>query len=344
MSASMVGTFEHAINNFNTMISLNVPVYNEEDNILPLYEKLVPVLVSTGRPWEIIFVNDGSTDQTASLLDRLAKQDERVLVLHFRRNYGQTAAMMAGFDFARGEVIIPLDGDLQNDPADIPGLLAQLDEGYDVVSGWRKNRQDNKFSRTLPSIIANKLISLISGVHLHDYGCTLKAYRKDIIKGVKLYGEMHRFVPIYATWMGAKVTEIPVAHYPRVSGKSKYGMGRVVKVILDMAVIKFLSDYTEKPMHLFGSFGLISFLFSGAFLTWALYLKFANEISLVQTPLPHFVVMTLLTGVTCMLMGLLAELSTRTYHESQNKTVYSIKETRNTPMVDPFESPCKFKG
>ena len=326
------------------MISLTVPIFNEEENVFPLYEKLLPVLVGIDRSWEIIFVNDGSTDGSASLLDRLAEQDQRVLVLHFRRNYGQTAAMMAGFDFARGEVIIPIDGDLQNDPADIPNMLALLDEGYDVVSGWRKNRKDNKLSRILPSIIANKLISLISGVHLHDYGCTLKAYRKDIIKGVKLYGEMHRFVPIYATWEGARVTEIPVAHYPRVYGKSKYGMGRIVKVILDLTVIKFLSDYTEKPMHLFGSFGLISFLLSGAFLVWALYLKFAGGISLVQTPLPLLVAMTSLTGVTCMLMGLLAELSTRTYHESQNKTVYSIKETRNTQMVEPFESPRELKA
>ena len=316
------------------MISLTVPIFNEEENIFPLYEKLLPVLVGTNRPWEIIFVNDGSTDKSASLLDSLAEQDQRVLVLHFRRNYGQTAAMMAGFDYARGQVIIPIDGDLQNDPADIPNLLARLDEGYDVVSGWRKKRKDHKLSRTLPSIIANKLISLISGVHLHDYGCTLKAYRKDIIKGVKLYGEMHRFVPIYATWEGARVTEIPVAHYSRLFGKSKYGMGRVVKVILDMIVIKFLSSYTEKPMHLFGSFGLISFLFSGVFLAWALYLKFEQGISLVQTPLPLVVTMTFLTGVSCILMGLLAELSTRTYHECQNKSVYSIRETRNTQLVD----------
>jgi glycosyltransferase involved in cell wall biosynthesis len=316
------------------MISLTVPIFNEEENILPLYEKLVPVLAGTGRPWEIIYVNDGSTDNSASLLDHLAEQDQRVVVLHFRRNYGQTAAMMAGFDYARGEVIIPIDGDLQNDPGDIPKLLARLDEGYDVASGWRKKRKDHKISRTLPSNIANKLISLISGVHLHDYGCTLKAYRKDIIKGVKLYGEMHRFLPIYATWEGARVTEIPVAHYPRVSGKSKYGMGRVVKVILDMIVIKFLSCYTEKPMHLFGSFGLISFLFSGIFLAWALYLKFEQGTSLVQTPLPLLVTMTFLTGVSCILMGLLAELSTRIYHECQDKSVYSIRDIKNTQMVD----------
>lgn len=321
------------------MISLNIPIFNEEENIVSLYEKLVPVLVGTGRPWEVIFVNDGSTDRSAPLLDGLAEKDDRVVVVHFRRNYGQTAAMMAGFDFARGEVIIPMDGDMQNDPADIPNLLARLDEGYDVVSGWRKNRKDHKLRRVLPSVIANKLISMISGVHLHDYGCTLKAYRKDVIKGVKLYGEMHRFVPIYATWMGARVTEIPVAHYPRVFGKSKYGTGRIVKVILDMTVIKFLSDYTEKPMHLFGSFGLISFLLSGGFLAWALYLKFALGTSFVQTPLPLLISMTFLTGITCMLMGLLAELSTRTYHESQNKNVYLIKETRNTQVLDPFDSP-----
>lgn len=326
------------------MISVTVPIYNEEANVLLLYEKLKPVLVNSGRPWEIIFINDGSSDLSASRLDDLATRDKQVRVLHFRRNYGQTAAMMAGFDFAHGEVIIPIDGDLQNDPADIPNLLAKLDDGFDVVSGWRKNRQDHAFRRNLPSMVANRLISLISGVHLHDYGCTLKAYRKDVIKGVKLYGEMHRFVPIYASWMGAKVAEIPVGHYARIHGKSKYGLSRIFKVTLDLAVIKFLSRYSQKPMHVFGGFGLLNFVSSFGFFVWALFLKFSEGVSLIQTPLPLLAVMTGVTGVMCVLMGLLAELNIRTYHESQDKPVYAIKALRNTELVVPIDSSRKLAG
>lgn len=326
------------------MISVTVPIYNEEANVLLLYEKLKPVLVNSGRPWEIIFINDGSSDLSASRLDELATRDKQVRVLHFRRNYGQTAAMMAGFDFARGEVIIPIDGDLQNDPADIPNLLAKLDDGFDVVSGWRKNRQDHALRRNLPSMVANRLISLISGVHLHDYGCTLKAYRKDVIKGVKLYGEMHRFVPIYASWMGAKVAEIPVRHYARIHGKSKYGLNRIIKVTLDLAVIKFLSCYSQKPMHVFGGFGLLSFVSSFGFFVWALFLKLFEGVSLIQTPLPLLAVMTGVTGVMCVLMGLLAELNIRTYHESQDKPVYAIKAWRNVELVVPIDSSRKLAG
>ena len=311
------------------MLSVCVPIYNEEESIPLLYEKLKDVLSKLNREWEIILINDGSIDNSAAILDQLAEKDSKVKVVHFRRNYGQTSAMMAGIDYASGDVIIPIDADLQNDPEDIPKLLAKLDEGFDVCSGWRKNRKDNALRRNLPSRIANGIISKISGVHLHDYGCSLKAYKKDVIKGIKLYGEMHRFIPIYASWYGAKVTEIPVAHHPRKFGQSKYGLERVIKVILDLAVVKFLDCYAQKPMYIFGGIGMLSFLLSGLAAGWALYLKFYENTTLVQTPLPLMVIFTALTGVICLLMGLLAELVMRTYHESQKKDVYLVKETRN---------------
>jgi glycosyltransferase involved in cell wall biosynthesis len=311
------------------LLSICVPIYNEEESLPLLYEKLRGILQSLDKPWEIILINDGSTDASAAIMNQLAERDAAVKVIHFRRNYGQTAAMMAGIDFASGDVIIPIDADLQNDPQDIPRLLAKLDEGFDVCSGWRKNRKDNALRRNLPSRIANRLISAISGVSLHDYGCTLKAYKKDVVKGIKLYGEMHRFIPIYASWHGAKVTEIPVTHHPRQYGKSKYGLERVVKVVLDLAVVKFLDSYAQKPMYIFGGIGMVSFLLSGLAAGWALYLKFYENTYLIQTPLPLMVVFTALTGVMCLLMGLLAELIMRTYHESQDKAVYLVRETRN---------------
>jgi glycosyltransferase involved in cell wall biosynthesis len=311
------------------MISITVPIFNEEENIPLLHARVREVLQGLGRPWEVVLVNDGSSDDSHDVLDRIAAEDPHVKVVHFRRNYGQTAAMMAGFDFAEGDIIIPMDGDLQNDPTDIPRLIEKLDQGYDVCSGWRKDRQDAKFSRNLPSTMANWLISVISGVRLHDYGCTLKAYRRDVIKGVKLYGEMHRFVPIYASWQGAKVTELPVKHHARQFGKSKYGLERTMKVILDLIVVKFLAKYAQKPMYVFGAVGLTSIalsLFSGI---WSAYLKVFHDISFIQTPLPLLFVMTAITGVMCILMGLLAELMTRTYHESQDKAVYAVSITRN---------------
>jgi glycosyltransferase involved in cell wall biosynthesis len=313
------------------MISVTVPIYNETQNIRPLYERVRETLESLGRPWELILVNDGSTDGSCEVLDDLAAADSRVKVVHLRRNFGQTAAMMAGFDFATGKIIIPMDGDLQNDPADIPRLIEELDRGYDVCSGWRKERKDAKLSRNIPSTIANRLISLISGVHLHDYGCTLKAYRSEVVKGVKLYGEMHRFVPIYASWHGARVTEVPVTHHPRKFGKSNYGLERTVKVFLDLMVVKFLDRYAQKPMYVFGAAGMFSLALSFASGLWAVYLKLFEDKSFVQTPLPLVAVMTLITAIMCILMGLLAELLTRTYHESQDKPVYLIRETRNIP-------------
>lgn len=314
------------------IISVVTPIYNESEGLYVLYDRLRYVLDQYSAPWEIIMVNDGSHDDSATILNEIATVDSRVKVVHFRRNYGQTAAMMAGFDYATGTIIIAMDADLQNDPDDIPILVTKLDEGYDVCSGWRKDRQDDEFRRNLPSRLANRLISWVSGVHLRDYGCSLKAYKQDVIKDVKLYGEMHRFIPIYASWHGAKVTEIPVRHHARKYGKSNYGMERVFKVLLDLIVVKFLDRYAKKPIYIFGGFGLMNFFISFIAGLWALYLKVFDGVSFIQTPLPLLVVMTGITGIMCILMGLLAELSTRTWHESQAKPVYSVKETRNLPL------------
>lgn len=316
------------------MISIVIPVYNEEDNIDLLCEKLSNFMENTDSSVEVILVNDGSTDQTLAYLKNVSSRDPRFKIIDFRRNYGQTAAMMAGMDFAKGDIIIPMDGDLQNDPEDIPILLKKLDEGYDVVSGWRKNRQDNSLLRVLPSRIANKLISVISGVHLHDYGCTLKAYRRDVIQDVKLYGEMHRFIPIYASWQGGKVTELPVRHHPRIHGQSKYGIGRVFRVILDLCVVRFLDQYLTKPIYVFGVFGLLSILCSILAGMGALYLKLFAGVSFILTPLPLLTVMTFIAGVMGILMGLLAEILVRTYFESQQKSVYLVKETINIDEMD----------
>lgn len=305
-------------------ITVSVPIYNELDNVAPLYERVRAALDALGQPWELVLVNDGSTDGSAAALDAVAAADARVSVVHFPRNFGQTAAMMAGMDHARGEIIVPMDGDLQNDPADIGRLLAKLDEGFDVVSGWRKDRQDHAIKRNLPSRLANSLISRVSGVRLHDYGCSLKAYRRDILDGVKLYGEMHRFVPVYAAWNGARVTEIPVQHHARVHGESKYGMERVIKVLLDLLVVKFLFRYAGKPIYVFGGFGLFSILCALLAGLWALGLKLFDGVSLIQTPLPLLAVFLGAVGVLSLLMGLLAEMLNRTYHESQAKPVYRV--------------------
>ena len=310
-------------------LSIIIPLYNEQDNIAPLHKKLDAVLPTLGHPYEIILVNDGSTDETRQRLDALAGRDERVRVIHLRRNFGQTAAMMAGIDLARGDILIPMDGDLQNDPVDIPRLLQKLDEGFDVVSGWRKDRKDNPIKRNFPSRVANWLISAISGVRLHDYGCSLKAYRRDIIKGVKLYGEMHRFIPIHAAWQGARVTEVGVTHHPRIHGESKYGIERTIKVILDLMTVKFLDKYAQKPMYLFGGFGLISLAVSVGFFLFMLYCKFFLNKSFIETPLPLAVVMFLLIGIMAIFMGLIAEILMRTYHESQDKPTYIVDCTRN---------------
>jgi len=311
------------------LISVIVPIYNERGNILLLYEKLSIELPSLGRDFEVIFVDDGSSDGSDQCLLEVTRRDKHFKVVSLCRNFGQTAAMMAGIDFAQGDIIVPMDGDLQNDPADIRRLIDKLAEGFDVVSGWRKDRQDAALKRNLPSRIANRLISWISGVHLRDYACSLKAYRRDVIKGVKLYGEMHRFIPIYASWFGARVTEIPVTHRARVHGQSKYGLERVAKVILDLLVVKFLAKYATKPIYVFGGFGLATIGFSVLAATYSIYLKLFEGVSFILTPLPLLSVMAFITGIMSILMGLMAELITRTYYESQGKPVYLVKGTVN---------------
>ena len=318
---------KHAI--MMEMISVTVPVYNEEDNLALLYDKLVHVLGGMSCPYEIIFINDGSHDNSPSILDSLAKEDNKVKVIHFTRNFGQTAAMMAGFDHASGEIIIPIDADLQNDPEDMPVLVEMLSKGYDLCSGWRKERKDRSLKKVLVSKIANKLVSKISGVKLKDYGCTLKAYRKKVIKGVRLYGEMHRFIPVYASWEGAKIAEVPVKHHPRIHGHSNYGLERTIKVLLDLIVITFLDNYAQKPIYVFGGAGAISALLSIGAFGYATWLKLDKGISYIQTPLPVLASMTMLAAFMCVLMGLLAEMIMRTYYETQQKSIYLVKEVRN---------------
>ncbi|HWS52982.1 MAG TPA: glycosyltransferase family 2 protein [Pyrinomonadaceae bacterium] len=306
-------------------ISLFLPVLNEEPNLRPLHLKIDEALAHLGRTAEVIYVDDGSTDASLEVLRDLAARDPRVRVVALRRNYGQTAAMAAGIDAARGQVLIPMDADLQNDPADIDRLLRKLDEGFDVVSGWRKERQDKMVSRKIPSMIANRIISFIGGVRLHDYGCSLKAYRREFLKEVKLYGEMHRFIPIYASWVGARVTEIPVRHHPRRMGKSKYGLSRTFKVMLDLMTIKFMASYHTKPIYVFGLFGFSSFLISIVAAVWAVLRKLGGE-SFIRNPLLIIAIVMFAVGVQFILMGLLAEMLVRTYHESQAKTVYVVRE------------------
>ena len=304
------------------LVSVILPVFNEAENLKELLPALFRSLEAFGLSYEVIVVDDGSIDQTREIVQQLARPQLRLVQL--RRNAGQTAALMAGIRFSKGDILVSMDGDLQNDPADIPQLLAKLDQGYDLVSGWRKNRQDAPLRRNLPSRLANRLISAVSGVHLHDYGCTLKAYRRQALQGVRLYGEMHRFIPIYAYWNGARVTEIPVRHHARRHGVSHYNLKRVPKVLFDLLVVVFLLRYGQRPMYVFGGVGLISIgigvIAGGA----ALYYKFFGDKSLIATPLPLLFVMAFITGAMCFLMGLLAELLVRTYYESQNKATYMI--------------------
>lgn len=301
-------------------LSVVIPLYNEEENIGELYRQLGDVLPETA---EIVFVDDGSTDGTFARLTEETEGDGRVRIVRFRRNFGQTAALSAGIDHSRGDIIVPMDGDLQNDPRDIPRLLDKLKEGFDVVSGWRAERRD-PWHRRIPSRLANWLISVVSGVHLRDYGCSLKAYRRDVLKGVRLYGEMHRFVPIYATWQGARVTELAVAHHPRRRGSSHYGFDRTVKVLLDLIVVKFLESYATKPIYVFGGFGFLSLLAGVVVGAITLYLKLAGIRDLVSTPLPLLTVLLLLIGCLSVLLGLVAELTIRTYYESQDKKTYIL--------------------
>jgi glycosyltransferase involved in cell wall biosynthesis len=322
-------------------LSVLIPVYNEVDNVEPLHAELDAVLRPGPWSYELIFVNDGSTDGTAARLEAIQRRDpEHVRVAFLRRNCGQTAALSAALDLARGDILIPIDGDRQNDPADIPRLLEALSGGHDVVSGWRKDRQDALLSRKVPSWIANRLVARLSGVPLHDFGCTLKAYRRRVLEGVRLYGEMHRFIPIFAAWQGARVTELSVNHRARTAGKTKYGLGRTFNVVLDLILIRFLQRYAQRPLHFFGRFGLWSFGLSIASFLAMLYFKYIfpwpylwwshteRFKSFVETPLPNLAVMFFLAGFVSILMGIQAEVSMRTYYESQHKTTYLLGEVR----------------
>jgi len=310
-------------------VSIVVPIYNEEENILALHEKLTQALVASSLDYELILVDDGSSDRSYLLLQELAGKDRRLKVIRFRRNFGQTAAMAAGFDAAQGRVVIPMDGDLQNDPKDVVRLLAKIDEGFDVVSGWRKDRQDTFINRKLPSMIANGLISRLTGVHLHDYGCTLKAYRKEVLEGINLYGEMHRFVPALASQVGAKVAEIPVQHHPRLFGQSKYGISRTMRVVLDLMTVKFLLHYSTKPIQLFGKWGVYT-LMAGMLSGGAtIYMKLFEHMSMNRNPLLILTAFLLFMGVQFIVLGLLGELNARTYYEAQGKPIYVVKEKLN---------------
>jgi glycosyltransferase involved in cell wall biosynthesis len=310
-------------------LSVLLPVYNEIENLPELAERLTAALVDLELNWEVVFADDGSSDGSGNLLDRIAGDETRFKVIHLRRNFGQTAALMAAMEYSRGEVVVMMDSDLQNDPADIAALLLKLDEGYDVVSGWRVDRRDTEWGRRFPSRLANRLISGLSGVHLHDYGCTLKAYRRWTIEHVRLYGEMHRYIPIFASWQGARVLEVPVAHHPRKYGKSKYNLSRATRVLLDLLVIYFLDRALDRPMQFFGRLGLYSLL--GSFLVgcWALWLRFGEGVSFIQTPLPLLVSLLAITALLLLGLGIIAEMLMRTYFETRDKRAYLVGKTVN---------------
>jgi glycosyltransferase involved in cell wall biosynthesis len=315
-------------------LSVIIPVFNEVDSLPRLHQALVGAL--DGLSYELVFVDDGSADGSQEALERLAREDPgHTLVVELRRNFGQTAAIAAGFDHASGDVLVTIDADLQNDPADIPSLLDKIEEGYDVVSGWRVRRKDPLFTRRLPSRVANWLISVVTGVRLHDYGCTLKAYRREVLHGFRLYGEMHRFIPAYAGSVGAKITELPVRHHRRRFGKTKYGLGRTIKVILDLFTVKFLISYAAKPIYLFGGTGIVLILPSVFILLFLLVRRLWLHISVLGSPLFQMSAMLIILGFQSILMGLIAELLVRTYHESQAKPTYSVRRVLNGRTSDP---------
>jgi glycosyltransferase involved in cell wall biosynthesis len=315
------------------MLSVLIPLKDEEANIGPLYERLCEALGETS--WEVIFVDDGSRDRTFRLLSDLASRDQRVRVVRLRRNFGQTAALQAAIDHSQGDVLVTMDGDLQNDPADIPALLARLEEGFDVVLGLRANRKDGWLLRKLPSHVANWLIRRVTGVPFRDFGCTLRAMRRDVAESLPLYGEMHRFVPALAQFDGARITQIPVRHHPRLAGRTKYGLSRTVRVLLDLLTVQFLNRYLTRPMHLFGAVGLLLMLAGFVTLGLALGMRWAWNMHLVRNPLLLLSVMLELCGVQLLSTGLLGELLARTYFESQNKTPYTVRETRNLETCHP---------
>ena len=308
-------------------LSIVVPVLNEADNLKLLYEQTTRT-VSSRYSYEIIFIDDGSTDNSFNLLSEIHQNDSKVRVIRFRRNFGQTAALSAGFEHARGRIIVPLDADGQNDPADIPRLLEKLNEGYDIVSGWRRKRHDAVLTRKVPSWAANWLIANITGVKLHDFGCTLKAYRAESLREIRLYGEMHRFIPALASWSGEKVTELVVNHRPRTHGTAKYGIGRTLKVLLDLTTIKFLMSFSTKPIYVFGGLGVLSVLGAGLSGAAVLYQKFisASHLPMNRNPLLVLTAMLITASIQFILMGLLAELLVRTYHESQDRPIYTIEK------------------
>ncbi len=310
-------------------LSILLPLYNEEENIRLQYEEIVKAADQLKVTYEIVFVDDGSNDRSFEILSSIANRDRRVKLIQFRRNFGQTAAMAAGIDHSRGEVLVFMDSDLQNDPRDIGKLLEKIREGYDVVSGWRKKRKDNFFIRTIPSRIANMLIARVSGVKLHDLGCSLKAYRGEVIRQVRLYGEMHRFIPVHASWVGASITEIPVNHNARRYGKSKYGIVRTFKVILDLFTVKFMGSFSTKPIYVFGGAAIV--LFAGSILsgTAVILMKILLRHSMIRNPLLLLTVMFIILSTMFIMLGLLAEISIRTYHESQSMPPYRVKKTIN---------------
>lgn len=324
-------------------LSILIPVYNEAGNVVALHRELTQVLGGSDRAYELIFVDDGSTDGTAGLLAGIQDSDPgHVRVACLRRNCGQTAALSAALDLSRGSILIPMDGDRQNDPADIPRLLGRLADGFDVVSGWRRRRHDTLLTRKVPSWIANRLVARISGVPLHDFGCTMKAYRRRVLEGVRLYGEMHRFIPIFASWQGAKVAELEVNHRPRTAGRTKYGLGRTFNVVLDLILIRFFQRYAQRPIHLFGRIGLISILLSLISFAGMLYFKYLHHRltgdgvkTFIDTPLPLLAAMFFLAGIQSILMGVLAEMVMRTYYESQSKTTYLLGTVRQASAPSP---------
>ena len=308
-------------------LSIVVPVYNEEKNLPELFEQIVAAMQPLEIDWDVTFVDDGSRDASVEVIRQLHEQaPERVRMVVFRRNYGQTAAISAGINQSDGDIVILMDADLQNDPADIPLLLEELDKGFDVVSGWRKNRQDNQLTRNLPSHMANRLISSSTGVHLHDYGCTLKAYRREILQSINLYGEMHRFIPVYAKEAGGKISEVVVHHHPRKHGKANYGLERTIKVILDLFTVQFLTKFSQKPIYLFGGVGLGLMGISFALFLWLAIRRIVAAVSVLGSPWFQISVMMFILGFLAMLLGLIAELVMRTYYESQDKKTYAIRE------------------
>jgi glycosyltransferase involved in cell wall biosynthesis len=314
----------------NERISLVVPAYNEALNLPIFYERVTAVLLGLGHEYEIILVDDGSNDNSFAVLAELSSGDRRVKVIHFRHNFGQTAALAAGIEAAEGDIIILIDSDLENDPEDIKTIINKMNEGYDVVSGWRKNRWKGQFlTRKIPSLAANNLISWVTGVKLHDFGCTLKGYRKDVIKNIMLYGEMHRFIPAYAKKQGARIGEVEVRFAPRIHGKSNYGFSRLLRVLPDLLLLKFLEKYMNRPMHFFAYAGFWSLLVSFIAIGLAIYMRFALHTSLIQTPLPTFSAMFFIVAMQFFLMGIVAEMLMRTYYESQGKRPYTIKKTIN---------------